>query len=80
MKELNINGIHVTDNEKEGIPLIFIHAFPLDSRMWNEQIRYFGEKMRIITYDVRGLGKSTSRDNQFTMESYANDFLILSII
>jgi 3-oxoadipate enol-lactonase len=75
MKEINFNGLHITDYEGSGDALIFVHAFPLSSKMWNPQVEFFKNKFRIITYDVRGLGKSNSVNNLFTMESYANDLL-----
>ena len=80
MTEKTIDGIKVIEygEEKDKPPLIFIHAFPLNQKMWDGQVSYFKNKHRIITYDVRGLGLSIQPDNQFTMEKYAND--LLSII
>ena len=75
MKEHSIDGLHVTDFEGNGQTLIFVHAFPLNSSMWKPQVDFFKNHFRVITYDTRGLGKSKSPDNQFTMESYADDFL-----
>jgi 3-oxoadipate enol-lactonase len=75
MKKIKFNGLQIFDNEGNGFPLIFIHAFPLSSKMWLPQLEFFKDKFRIITYDVRGLGESKSSNNQFTMEKYANDFL-----
>ena len=75
MKIHKINGISVYDFEGTGRPLIFVHAFPLCAKMWESQVNYFKEKYRVITYDVRGLGDSISGDWQFTMESYADDFI-----
>lgn len=74
MKNHFINGLSVNDYEGTGQPLIFVHAFPLSSEMWKPQVDFFGDKYRVITYDIRGLGKSIQKDNQFTMESYVNDF------
>lgn len=74
MKNFFINGLSINDYEGSGQPLIFVHAFPLTSEMWKPQVNYFCDKYRVITYDIRGLGKSIQKDNQFTMESYVNDF------
>jgi pimeloyl-ACP methyl ester carboxylesterase len=68
-----INGISVYDNGKCRPPLLFVHAFPLNSGMWEPQIINFGNDYRVIAYDVRGLGKSSSDDNLFFMENYADD-------
>lgn len=75
MKEINYNGLYICDYEGEGETIVFVHAFPLNSKMWKPQIECLNEKYRIITYDVRGLGKSKTGDNQFTMEHYTNDLL-----
>jgi pimeloyl-ACP methyl ester carboxylesterase len=75
MKEINFNGLQIYDYEGNGIPLVFVHAFPLDSKMYKPQVEFFKDKFRVITYDVRGLGKSKSANNQFTMERYSDDFL-----
>lgn len=75
MKNLKIDDIHVTDSDNGKTPVVFVHAFPLNSDMWNEQSEYFRNDFRIITYDVRGLGKSAQNDNQFMMGKFADDFL-----
>lgn len=75
MKEINYNGLSIKDYGGSGEILIFVHAFPLNSKMWNPQVECFKNKYRVITYDVRGLGKSKDKNNQFTMETYANDLL-----
>jgi len=75
MKTFKVNGISINDYEGNGKPLLFIHAFPLCSRMWDEQVKYFEDKYRVITYDIRGLGYSNESDDyQFTMEELVNDF------
>lgn len=75
MNNFKLNGISVTDYEGNGQPLIFVHAYPLCSRMWDEQVNYFKNKYRVITYDIRGLGYSNELNNySFTMEELANDF------
>ncbi|MCY7360659.1 MAG: alpha/beta hydrolase [Ignavibacteria bacterium] len=77
MKNIKLNGISVTDYEGQGSPLIFIHAYPLCNRMWDEQVNYFKDKYRVVTYDIRGLGYSNdfsnAEDYLFTMEELVND-------
>ncbi len=74
MKEIKVLGVNVYDYEGSGEPLIFVHSFPLNSAMWDRQVGHFREKYRVITYDLRGMGKSTDKDNVFTMEKLVNDF------
>lgn len=42
----------------EGAPLVFLHAVPFDSRMWDDQWRDFSQRYSVIRFDLRGLGKS----------------------
>ncbi len=50
-----------------GHPLVLIHGFTLDTRMWDDQFDAFAERYRVIRYDARGFGKSAVP----TGESYA---------
>jgi len=58
----------------QGMPLIFIHAGGLDSRMWDPQFYEFAKKFRVIRYDARLHGKSNSEVVAF---SHADDLAIL---
>ncbi len=74
MSNFKLDGININD-EGTGKPLIFVHAFPLCNRMWDEQVKYFKDKYRVITYDIRGLGYSNNlSDYSYTMEDLVNDF------
>jgi pimeloyl-ACP methyl ester carboxylesterase len=42
----------------EGTPVIFIHGFSLDRRMWDDQMPVAAKGFRIIRYDLRGFGLS----------------------
>ncbi len=41
-----------------GIPVLFLHAFPLDHRMWHRQLPLV-EHLRLVIPDQRGFGQST---------------------
>lgn len=78
MHTIKFEGISINDHGGSGYPLIFIHAFPLCSRMWDKQAEHFSKLYRVITYDVRGLGYSTDiPDYQFTMEELVNDLIMV---
>lgn len=74
MRKTKVLGVSVNDYEGEGIPLIFVHSFPLSGRMWEKQVEFFKDKYRVITYDIRGLGESSTEDNVYSMEKLVNDF------
>lgn len=74
MRNTKVLGVSVNDYGGEGIPLVFVHSFPLSSRMWDKQVAYFRDKYRVITFDTRGLGESTTDENVYSMEKLVNDF------
>lgn len=77
--KFTINGLSVnTFGKPENKPIIFIHGFPLDFTMWQNQIDVLKEDYYCIAYDVRGLGESYVGDGQYTMEFYVED--LFSII
>ena len=43
----------------QGDPIVLIHGFTLDTRMWDDQFSEFSKYYRVIRYDVRGFGKSS---------------------
>ncbi len=62
---------------KEGMPVVFIHGFPFDHRMWEPQIKEIPENIRTIIYDVRGHGASSVGDGQFTIEMFVDDLIAM---
>ncbi len=53
--------------------IVFIHGFPFDHHMWKHQINYFKSDYTCISYDIRGLGRSSAGDGLFTMEDLVDD-------
>src|SRR6266540_3671492 len=43
-----------------GEPVVFIHAFSVDRRMWARQVASFESRFRIVRYDLRGHGRSAA--------------------
>lgn len=41
-----------------GFPLVFVHGFCENRQMWNEFIKPFSKKYRILTIDIGGFGES----------------------
>lgn len=42
----------------DGHPLVLIHGFSLDTRMWDDQFEVFARDYKVVRYDIRGYGKS----------------------
>jgi 3-oxoadipate enol-lactonase len=60
MPQVSIDGqIICYEEHGAGPPLLLIHGFPLDSRMWAEQMRVFAGR-RAIAPDLPGFGRSPS--------------------
>lgn len=54
-----VNGTELYyERSGEGYPIIFIHGFSLDNRMWDPQFSEFSRKFDVIRYDLRGFGRS----------------------
>ena len=41
-----------------GHPLVLVHGFSLNTKMWDDQFEVFAKRFKVIRYDVRGFGKS----------------------
>ena len=78
--DVSINGlnIHYVDvGNRAGLPVMFVHAFPLSSQMWQPQIEALKDRYRVIAYDVRGFGESDAGDGQYTLEFFVDDLIAL---
>jgi 3-oxoadipate enol-lactonase len=76
--QLKINGLNVIDSgPQDRQAMIFIHAFPLSHKMWDEQVQYFSKNYRVITYDSRGFGESYEDNGYYTIDSHADDLFAI---
>jgi pimeloyl-ACP methyl ester carboxylesterase len=67
------NGIQLAyDDVGAGLPLVFLHAFPLDRSMWAPQFGALVGRARCVAPDARGLGASSGRA-PYSMDQYADD-------
>lgn len=55
--EVNGTSLYYEKTGK-GNPLILIHGWTLDTRMWDDQFDIFGKQYQVIRYDSRGYGRS----------------------
>jgi 3-oxoadipate enol-lactonase len=42
-----------------GVPVVLVHGFGLDQRMWDDQVAALAERYSVIRYDLRGYGRSS---------------------
>jgi 3-oxoadipate enol-lactonase len=79
-KQVEINGTIISFNEqglKDATPIIFIHDLGLNQTLWQQQVEKFQHSNRIITYDVRGHGKSGTGDGHYTIDLFVEDLISL---
>ncbi|MBZ0167121.1 MAG: alpha/beta hydrolase, partial [Candidatus Omnitrophica bacterium] len=47
------------DLEGEGTPLVFLHGWGVDKRVWRQQSKYFSRHYQVLTVDLPGHGQSS---------------------
>jgi pimeloyl-ACP methyl ester carboxylesterase len=57
MVGVNGTGLYY-ETAGSGEPVVLLHAFMLDGRMWDEQFNVLARDFRVIRYDARGFGRS----------------------
>lgn len=73
MPEVTLHGTKLFYQDRgQGMPLVLVHGFPLDSRMWEGQLAGLSDRYRVIAPDLRGFGQSRSEE-AFSIESLADD-------
>ncbi|MEW9700551.1 alpha/beta fold hydrolase [Paenibacillus sp. SI8] len=76
--KVNINDTHIyVEEQGQGAPVILLHGFPLDHRMWNLQVQALSPSFRVITPDLRGMGQSDVPVTNVSLDQYADDILAL---
>ena len=73
-----LNGVKVPYTDQgEGLPLVFLHAFPLSHTMWTPQAEAFSGNYRVIRLDLRGHGEPEGDRRNFGLDDYADDVIAL---
>lgn len=57
--------------------IVLIHGFPFSREMWKPQVEFLEQSYQVITYDLRGHGKSGVGDGQYFMEYFVDDLIAL---
>ena len=73
-----VNGITIAYSDQgTGLPIVFLHAFPLNRTMWATQENALSSQFRIITLDLRGHGESDAPLWRYTLDQAADDVCAL---
>lgn len=54
-------------------PLLFIHGYPLNRHLWDEQVSELSDIARVLAPDLRGHGGSTAVTGPYSMDLHAED-------
>jgi pimeloyl-ACP methyl ester carboxylesterase len=73
MKTVQLGDTQWCYEEKgNGPAIVFIHGFPMDHRIWLDQLDGLSSTYRVIAVDLKGFGNSRSTQ-AFTIDSMADD-------
>jgi 3-oxoadipate enol-lactonase len=75
---IKVNDINVSYNDEgheESPIIIFIHGFPLNKSMWDNQVESLKNHYRVIAYDIRGHGNTDLGAIDFSIDLFVNDLL-----
>jgi len=68
---------YVDIGPRDAVAVTFVHAFPLNHRMWQSQIDVLKDRYRVIAPDLRGFGETGAGDGQYTLEFFVDDLIEL---
>lgn len=61
------------DEAGDGPVLLMVHGFPIDRRIWTEQLSGLSDIRRVVAVDLRGRGKSPASEAGWTIDTHADD-------
>jgi 3-oxoadipate enol-lactonase len=69
------NRLHYLDVGAGDVPVVLLHAFPLQAEMWRPQLACLSARTRVIAPDLKGFGRSDAPDDRsaYTMERYGDE-------
>lgn len=59
-------------------PIIFMHGAFCDHTQFDQQVKYFEQRHRVLTFDCRGHGQSSAPIRGYTIHDFAEDVIWLS--
>jgi 3-oxoadipate enol-lactonase len=71
--EVRGQHIYYEDTDGTGIPIVLGHGFLMDHEMFAPQVRAFGGRHRVVTWDQRGHGRTVSTPGPFNYWDSAED-------
>jgi 3-oxoadipate enol-lactonase len=76
--EIKVNGLNLYyDQQGFGKPLVLSHGWLDDSSIWHRQVELFSKGHTVISYDLRGHGRSDKPRNDYSLTTLADDLYAL---
>jgi pimeloyl-ACP methyl ester carboxylesterase len=73
MRSAGVNGLRVAYRRAgSGPPLVLLHGFICDSRVWRPQIDALSTDFDVIAWDCPGCGESSDPPEEFSMAQFAD--------
>ena len=68
-------SLEYTDTGGSGKPVVLVHGFPLNGRMWESQVEALSDRFRVLVPDLKGFGSSDAPTDRssYSMDSYAEE-------
>jgi 3-oxoadipate enol-lactonase len=75
MPTVSTNGVETYyERHGDGYPIVFAHGSGWDRRQWLPQVETLADEFEVITYDIRGHGRTGGSDiDEVTMQVLADD-------
>lgn len=71
---LQLRGFSMAYSEAgQGLPLLFVHGYPLNRHMWEPQLQGLADVARVLAPDLRGHGESQAVPGPYCMDMFADD-------
>lgn len=74
MKEIQLPEFKMAYSDQgEGRPLVLVHGYPLNRKLWRRQVDGLQDAARVLAPDLRGHGDSGATPGVYTMDLLADD-------
>jgi len=74
MPEIKVNDVSIYyEVTGGGQPFVFIHGGGQECNSWNSQTAYFSKRYRVITFDIRGHGRSEVPEGSYSISDCVED-------
>jgi 3-oxoadipate enol-lactonase len=72
--KINIDGGYLEyETRGTGVPVLFVHGYPLSRQIWRPQLDGLQDRAQMIALDLRGHGDSYPFEGPYTMDLLAED-------